>query len=72
MAYAGVVCLCMVDPRGSVSVSLVMSKTRVAPIKRLTIPPNLSYVCGAHILAGLLQHTWEVLQISPNNMHVQC
>lgn len=53
-AYAGVVYLRMVDTTGRVHSSLVMVKTKVAPIKRLTIP-HLE-LCGAHLLAELLHH----------------
>ena len=37
-AYCGVVYLRIIDSLGNVHVSLVMSKTRVAPMKRLFIP----------------------------------
>ena len=37
-AYAGVVYLRMIDSTGCVLLSIVTSKTKVAPIKRLTIP----------------------------------
>ena len=46
---AGVVYLHMTDSRGSIHTSLITSKTKVTPIKRLTIP-RLE-LCGAHILA---------------------
>lgn len=59
-AYAGVVYIRMVDNDGNIHVSLVMSKTKVAPIKRLTIE-----LCGAHLVAQLLHHAREVFQISP-------
>ena len=65
-AYAGVVYLRMVDTEGNVHLSL-MSKTRVAPIKRQTIP-RLE-LCGAHLLAQLLHHTQEVFHISPCNIY---
>ena len=65
-AYAGVVYLRMVDSTGGVHTSLVMSKTKVAPIKRLTIP-RLE-LCGAHllaqILAQILHHCKEVFSLS--------
>ncbi len=51
-AYAAVVYLRTVDPEGSVCVTLVTSKTRLEPIKRLTIP-RLE-LCGAHLLSKLL------------------
>ena len=60
-AYAGVVYLRMVDTSNIVHVSLVMAKTRVAPIKRLTVP-RLE-LCGANLLASLLGHTKGVFAI---------
>ena len=62
VAYAGVVYLRSVDTRGNVHVSLVMAKTKVAPIKRLTMP-RLE-LCGALITARLLHHVSQVLQVS--------
>ena len=53
-AYAGVVYLRMVDSHGKVHISLVASKTKVAPLKRLTIP-RLE-LCGAQLLTKLLDH----------------
>ncbi len=52
VAYAGVVYLRLVDTTGCVHVSLVIAKTKVAPIKRLSIP-RLE-LCGALLLAQLL------------------
>ena len=60
-AYAGVIYLRVKDLEGKIHVSLVMSKTKVAPIKRLTIP-RLE-LCGAHLLAQLMHHVKEVLHI---------
>ena len=60
-AYAGVIYLRMSDAEGHIFVSLVMSKTKVAPIKRITIP-RLE-LCGAHLLAQMLHHVKEVLHI---------
>ncbi len=48
-AFAAVVYLRVCDTDGNARISLVMSKTRVAPLKRLTIP-RLE-LCGAHLLA---------------------
>ena len=53
-AYSGVIYLRMVDSNGRLHVPLVTSKTKVAPIKRLTIP-RLE-LCGARLLADLLSH----------------
>ena len=63
-AYAGVVYLRMVDSEGGVHVSLVMSNTKVAPIKRLTVP-RLE-LCGAKLLAELLHHVKGVLDTPPS------
>jgi hypothetical protein len=67
LAYAGVVYLRMCDSEGNVHVSLVTSKTKVAPIKRLTIP-RLE-LCGAHLLAQLLHHVREALHVHPQDVH---
>ena len=63
LAYAGAVYLRMCDSEGNVHGSLVTSKTKVAPIKRLTIP-RLE-LCGAHLLAQLLHHVREALHVHP-------
>ena len=60
-AYAAVVYLRMTDRLGNVQVCMVTSKTKVAPIKRLTIP-RLE-LCGAQLLAHLLNHAHQVLEI---------
>lgn len=66
-AYAGVVYLRMVDTSNAIHTSLVMAKTRVAPIKRLTIP-RLE-LCGANLLASLLDHIKEVLSIPSDQVY---
>ena len=53
-AFASVVYLYMTDSKGKVHVSLVLAKTKVAPIKQLTIP--CLELCGAHLLAKVLHH----------------
>ena len=60
-AYAGVVYLRVVDSDNVVHVSLVMSKSKVASIKRLTIP-RLE-LCGANLLANLLYHVRRLFDI---------
>ena len=60
-AYAGVVYLRMIDSTGDIHISIVTSKTKVAPIKRLTIP-RLE-LCGAHLLAQLLHHVQQVFNL---------
>lgn len=66
-AYAAVVYLRIVDSEGNVKVNLVTSKTRVSPIKQLSIPKL--ELCGAVLLAKLLQEVAEVLKIPKENIH---
>ena len=54
LAYAGVVYFRLVDSTGYIHSSLVIAKTKVAQIKRLSIP-RLE-LCGAHLLSQLLHH----------------
>ena len=55
------------DSTGNVQISLVTSKTEVAPVKRLTIP-RLE-LCGAYLLAQLLHHVKKVFEISISNVY---
>ena len=66
-AYAAVIYLRMMDDNGNLHVSLVTSKTKVAPIKRLTIP-RLE-LCGAFLLSQLLHHLKEVFHLSMDDIH---
>ena len=66
-AYAGVVYLRTVDSAGNVHISLITSKTKVSPTKRLSIP-RLE-LCGAQVLARLMQHLQEVLQLSMSDVY---
>ena len=61
-AYAAVVYLQSKDDHNQTHVSLVMAKSRVAPIKYLSIP-RLE-LCGAYLLTQLLYHLKQVLNIS--------
>jgi hypothetical protein len=58
-AYAGVVYLRIEYSTKRVHTSLVISKTKVYPIKRLSIP-RLE-LCGAQTLTRLLQRTMKIL-----------
>lgn len=60
-AYTGVVYLRLESYDGRVHTSLILSKTKVSPIKRLSIP-RLE-LCGAHILVKLLCHVKKTLDI---------
>ena len=66
-AYAGVVYLRMTDSADNTHVSLVTSKSRVAPIKRVTIP-RLE-LCGAHLLTDLVHHVKDIPCISAPQMY---
>ena len=66
-AYAGVVYLRSVDESNHIHVSLITSKTKVSPIKRLTIP-RLE-LCGANFLADVLDHVRRVLDIPIDHIH---
>ena len=57
----------MTDSSNDVQTSLVTSKTKVAPIKRLTIP-RLE-LCGAYLLAQLLHHVRQVFQIPLSSIY---
>ena len=57
----------IVDSAGGIHTSLIMSKTRVSPIKRLSIP-GLE-LCGAEVLSKILQHFKEVLQIPLSDVY---
>lgn len=66
-AFAAVVYLRVIDAEGKVHISLVTAKTRVAPIKQLSIPRlELS---GSVLLAKLLAEVGEVLKIPKENIH---
>ena len=66
IAYAGAIYLRGVDRAGRVHTSLVMAKTKVAPIKRMTTP-RLE-LCGALVMARLLKHISVMLSIPAGNV----
>ena len=66
-AYTRVVYLRMTDSQGNTHTSLVTLKTKVAPIKRLILP-RLE-LCGANLLAKLLHHTMQALNITLQNVY---
>ena len=66
-AYAAIAYLGIVDVKDSVTTSLVIAKTKVAPIERLTIP-RLE-LCGAVLLARLISYIENILQIPTGNIY---
>ena len=66
-AYSAVVYLRFPEDNGAAHIALVMAKTKVAPIKRLTVP-RLE-LCGAVLLSRLLNHGAKVLSINPNDIY---
>ena len=66
-AYCGVVYVRSIDTTGGVHISLALAKTRVAPLKKVTLP-RLE-LCGAHLLAQLMKHLQGILSIPTCNLH---
>ena len=62
LAYGAAIYLRTTHEDGSISVSLVTAKARVAPVKPITIPK--AELLGAHLLAKLLRHTADILGIT--------
>ena len=67
LAYAAVVYLRVTDASNHAHISLVISKRKVAPIKRLTIP-HLE-LCGMQLLARLMHHARQVLDVPLSNVY---
>ena len=60
-ADTGVVYIRATDTKGITHISLVVAKTKVVPIKRITIPQL--ELCGVLVMARLLKHTSGVLSV---------
>ena len=67
-AYAGDIYVRFIDSRDVIHTSLVAAKTKVAPLKRLTVP-RLE-LCGADLQASLLHHIQGVLNVPSNDVFV--
>ena len=67
VAFAAVVYLRNVDADGVVHVNLITAKTKVAPIKQVSIP-RLE-LCGAVLLSKLIKEVAEVLKIPNSQLH---
>ncbi|XP_046402906.1 uncharacterized protein LOC124168683 [Ischnura elegans] len=57
--YAACVYVRSTDQKNGIKVSLLIAKSRVSPLKRVTLP-RLE-LCGAHILAKLLKYSHSIL-----------
>lgn len=66
-AYAAVVYLRVVDRHGTVHVALITAKTKVAPIKQISVP-RLE-LCGAVLLTRLLVEVCNVMTIEKIKIH---
>ncbi|XP_047538564.1 uncharacterized protein LOC125072096 [Vanessa atalanta] len=66
-AYAAVVYARVRDKDGRIHVNLFTSKTKVAPIKQISIP-RLE-LCGATLLTKLLKEVATMLHVEPSNIH---
>ena len=70
LAYAAVVYLRATYEDNSITSRLVVAKTRVAPLKTLSIP-RLE-LCGAEMLSDLLATTKETLSVSDSDVYAWC
>uniref|UniRef100_A0A1X7VKU3 RNase H type-1 domain-containing protein n=1 Tax=Amphimedon queenslandica TaxID=400682 RepID=A0A1X7VKU3_AMPQE len=61
-AYAAVVYVCSQDTDGNIGISLVIAKSRVSPIKRISIP-HLE-LCGAQLLSQLLHYLKGIFNLT--------
>jgi hypothetical protein len=66
-AHSAMVYLRSVDTAGGVHISLVEAKTKVALIKKVSLP-RLD-LCGAHLLARLVKHLKAILEIPTKDIY---
>ena len=66
VAYSGVVYLRATDFEGAVHMALVMARTKLAPIKQLSIPCLV--LCCTVTIARLLHHVANMLKIPSSNI----
>ena len=65
--YAAIVYLRTTNSTGDMEIAIVIAKTKVAPIERLTIP-RLE-LCGAFIFARMLKHAADILDIATSDIY---
>ncbi|XP_054260682.1 uncharacterized protein LOC128985314 [Macrosteles quadrilineatus] len=70
--YAAVVYLRVINLSNDVKINLIMAKSKVAPLKRVSLP-RLE-LCGAHLLGKLLQYCSNLLSshIKIDSMYAWC
>lgn len=69
-AYGAVLYARVIDSKGKISSSLLCAKSRVAPIKTISIPRlELS---GAEMLSRLAEHVKEVCEMSNTKLYLWC
>ena len=66
-AYSAVVYVRSVETAGGVHIALAEAKTKVAPLKKASLP-RLE-LCGAHLLARLLKHLKTVRNIPTKDIY---
>ncbi|XP_045541390.1 uncharacterized protein LOC123722864 [Papilio machaon] len=67
VAYAAVVYMRVIDSEGQINCNLVTAKTKVAPIKQVSIP-RLE-LCGAVLVTKLLLEVARVLNVQKSDLH---
>ncbi|XP_076659893.1 uncharacterized protein LOC143363181 [Halictus rubicundus] len=67
-AYAAVVYSRVINEEGAATVSLIMAKSRVAPLKRVSLP-RLE-LCAAFLLSRLVEHVTKVLELRDADIHL--
>lgn len=67
MAFAAAVYLKVIHDNGVITSRLITSKTRVAPVKQITLP-RLE-LCGAHLLVKLLVKVKTALDMESVSVH---